>query len=772
MIPSMNRNTGLDTSDEDTKGFSSGGSATSDEAENPTGGQPISDAKLLQLAQEAESQSSSFMQTGVRPQWARSYRSYRNQHFHESKYNSPEYRGRSKFFRPKTRIAVKKKMAAAAQALFSTGDVISVSAQNETDDFQKASAAIKQQLLNYRLSRSTRRNGIQWFMIASGAVQTAAITGLIISKQTWRYKEDKSAGDNPRQEGGYKQPKIIEDRPDIDLIPPENVLFDPNANWIDPAQSAQYVIIRYPQSVDDALEMIRQNVSAGDIPFLKITKADLENQIQTSGPMDTTAARTAREGGKDPTMQTSGHFGRIWLNEIFMRVGGQDMVFWTVNNTKLISKPVPVRKAYPAFGGDRPIVIGYGELEAFRPYPMSSVEALSQIQQEINDQSNLRLDHSKQVVSPPAKVKRGQKVDLSAVQNRGPNSIVMVNEMTDVEWWEQPDVPPSMYQENQLASADFDTLAGVFDAGSVANNREMNETVGGMRLLAAATNPMQDFDLNVLVETWAERVMCQLMKLEEFYETDATVLMIAGEKARLFERFGVSEITDTLLLAETTLTIKLGVGSANLPEDKIRRFNEASGVLMNFLKPFVEAKVIAPPVPRTKEIVDTIFGAAGFQDGGERFFGLMDDSGNALPPPPAPPADPGKEAAAQAKVMDVQQKREATQINATLKMHELEQKKQEAISKIEAEHMKALAEIAKAFAGQTHEAGMQGREHAHQAHTAHLDRTHQAAQNEVDRASDMAAQAFDGPPNAAQPGAPQQPLPQMPAGPDTGTPQQ
>jgi len=51
----------------------------------------------------------------------------------------------------------------------------------------------------------------------------------------------------------------------------------------------------------------------------------------------------------------------------------------------------------------------------------------------------------------------------------------------DVEWWQPPDLPQSAFVENNYLTADFDSLAGVFDAGSINNNRQMNETVGGMK---------------------------------------------------------------------------------------------------------------------------------------------------------------------------------------------------------------------------------------------------------------------------------------------------
>jgi hypothetical protein len=83
------------------------------------------------------------------------------------------------------------------------------------------------------------------------------------------------------------------------------------------------------------------------------------------------------------------------------------------------------------------------------------------LQQEANDVANLRLDHMKQVVAPPVKVKRGRKVDLTQVQRRAQNSVIQVQAMDDVEWAEVPDVPPSSYQETNYINADFDDLAGI-----------------------------------------------------------------------------------------------------------------------------------------------------------------------------------------------------------------------------------------------------------------------------------------------------------------------
>jgi hypothetical protein len=122
----------------------------------------------------------------------------------------------------------------------------------------------------------------------------------------------------------------------------------------------------------------------------------------------------------------------------------------------------------------------------------------------------------------------------------------------------------------------------------VQTNRSLNETVGGMKLLARRCQHVADFDLEVFVETWAEPTLFQVLRLEEYYESDAKVLEIAGERAQLYEKFGVNEITDEMLLAESTLTIKVGVGSSNDPQQRLQNFMMAAGALQQIFMPFAK----------------------------------------------------------------------------------------------------------------------------------------------------------------------------------------
>jgi hypothetical protein len=86
------------------------------------------------------------------------------------------------------------------------------------------------------------------------------------------------------------------------------------------------------------------------------------------------------------------------------------------------------------------------------------------------------------------------------------------------------DVTASSYQEQDRLNVDFDELTGNFSSSSVMTNRKLNETVGGMQPAVWWANQLTEYLIRTLVETWVEPVLRQLVKLEQAYETDMTVL--------------------------------------------------------------------------------------------------------------------------------------------------------------------------------------------------------------------------------------------------------
>ena len=134
-------------------------------------------------------------------------------------------------------------------------------------------------------------------------------------------------------------------------------------------------------------------------------------------------------------------------------------------------------------------------------------------------------------------------------------------------------------------------------------------------------------------ETWAEPVIRQVVKLEEHYESDEVVLALAGNKANLYQKYGIDTVTDHLLGLEVTVRVDVGMGSGSPdPMEAISKLQMATKTLGEIMQPFMENGMMQDDVsPKTTELGDYVFAAVGIRDGAERFFNITPKG----PPQPA-----------------------------------------------------------------------------------------------------------------------------------------
>ena len=594
------------------------------------------DIDFLQLVKEAEDQALLYVNQVNRRAWSQSLRAFHNEHYVGSKYTRPEWRGRSRLFVPKTRTAVRKDNAAVAASLFNSIDAINCLPGNDGDPKQRASAALLEELVNYRTDRGSGKASMPWFLIAMGARQDAVLTGVCASKQYWKQGFRKTNSEMRRvsaSDGSFetreKATYVLDiDRPDIAVIPPENYIIDPSAEWTDPAQSSAFFIIKWPMQIEE----IKAKQDAPVNPWHQVEESVLKNSVESS-KFDMAAIRRAREMGLDrlDETQTGTHFQIVWVYENFIRVDGEDYTFFSVGNQVYLTDPKPVREVYPEQFGERPLALGYGNLESHRIYPMSPAESWQPLQIETNDLRNLMLDATKQNVMPISKVRRGRQIDLDQVRRRSSGSSIIVQQPDDVTWDQPPQMSQSSVEMSRELDLELDDLAGQQNYGSVETNNALGKTLGGLKLAAGSANAVQEFDIRVWIETWAQKALSQLVRLEQYYESDATILGLCAQKAQLLQKYGVDKITNELLEQEITVRVSIGLGAGD-PQQRLAKFESA-------------AQIVAPLLAQTKEfqsgqvelnweaLCEEVFGAVGYKDGGARFF---KDNGQ---PPPNPAQD-------------------------------------------------------------------------------------------------------------------------------------
>jgi hypothetical protein len=536
----------------------------------------------LKKANDAQQTSISFSDTNWRKQWTNNLRMFQNKHILGSKYNTEAYKYRSKLFRPKTRTSIRNTEAAGAAAFFSSMDVVSIQPVGESD-IQKAGAKFIKELTSYHLAQPE----MHWFLTVIGGLQDAQKMGVCCSYNYWKETAENEDGS-----------------PCVELTPIDRILFHPGANWIDPINTSPYVIRRIPMFVQEVKE--RED---WETP----TNEEFQNALIGFDEDLTNARNKNQENPQQANVPNLTDFSMVWVNEVFMREKGKDMVFYTLGTVKRLTTPQPRAEVY--WHNERPITLGYYIIESHRAMAPGVPEVGEQLQREANEIANSRQDNVKLALNKRYLIKRGAQVDIrSLLRNAAGSATVTNNPESDVKELQWNDVTRSSYEEQNRVDVDFDDLVGGFNAGTIKNQRSLNETVGGLSMLQSSAGQITDYGLKTFSETWMEPTLRQVAKLIQFYESDATAIGVAAEKAEIALENAAQ--LEQLMSTNLLLTVDIGVGTSN-PGFRLERF--ISGI-----NSFISLVKNATPGMDIEEIGSELFGYLGYKDG-SRFFNMEEN---------------------------------------------------------------------------------------------------------------------------------------------------
>jgi hypothetical protein len=571
------------------------------------------ESKWIRIARQMYEDSTEYLDANIRYQWEKNLSLFNSNHPPGSKYNSAAYEKRSKFFRPKTRTAVRNLQSAMTVAFFTNEDVVSIEPANPNDSLQAAGAVVAQSVMQYRLT-----NTIPWFQTMTAALQDAAVQGVCISHQYWDFSENKESyvevdgANNPiTNESGepeiHEQITAVKDTPVIELISPENIRIDPAADWADPIKSTPYIVHLIPMYLQD----IRGKIDDGE--WLEVTDEEL---LSTSDGNETdNATRLVRDEPRmDPKEnETSSSdlkdFWIIWIHKNIVKVEGVDYCYYTAGSEHMLTDPIPLKEMYPWLRDDeRPYVMGCVNLEAHKIYPSGTVELTEELQAAANDIWNQRFDNVKLAMNKRYHIRRDRNIDLDALFRSVPGGAVEMDDPdTDVRIVETRDVTGSAYAEQDRINMDFDELQGNFSTSTVQGARSLNETVGGMNLLAGNSSTIAEYVLRTFSETWVEKTLKQLLRLEQYYETNPIILAVAGQEAGdLMPQFNTDEMMDELLRQDVLLKVNVGLNATD-PMKRVQNLLFGISTLAQF--PGVPERINLP------EITKEVFGQLGFKDG-------------------------------------------------------------------------------------------------------------------------------------------------------------
>lgn len=629
---------------------------------------PKIDDFWLLVARDAYREAESYFDANIRSDLERNMSHFANRHAPGSKYFGQSYKHRHKGFRPKTRSMVRRNEAAAAVSMFSTNDSVHIAAARSNHPAHRISADINQSLLQYRLD-----NTIPWYMTVIGAYQDTLNTGMCISHQYWDYEElpplksgesemeikpDKEVTGKdepvvPRDEqaeaataneastaanktpgasislaedrvgesdedgmdiefeGDEVAPTILKDTPAVELRPIENVFFSVACDWRDPANTSPFIIDKIPMTIDEIKAMAEPSTGT-KIPWFKLTESQLLVGVTTDYDPVRRQREENREDSKDQRHLHRG-FDIAWVHRNIIRKDQRDWIYYTLGVHYRLSDPIPLIEAYPWLRpGERPYVIGFSNLEAHKTYPDSIVGLAAKTQQEANEINNQRRDNVALALNRRYIVKRSAQIDYVGLQRNVPGGVTETDDPTNDIRIEAPqDVTGSSYQEQDRVNADFDELTGTFSGGSVQTNKNMNETVGGMELLAGDADALTEYPLRTFVVTWVEPVLKQFIRLEQEHESDGALLNLLGEKLQLWQKHGIDRVTDDWIQGTMNLQVNVGFGATN-PQQRVQKLAMGLQTVLGFA-PQLAQKLDA------QEVATEVFGALGFA-GADRFF--------------------------------------------------------------------------------------------------------------------------------------------------------
>ena len=586
----------------------------------------LSEAEWIALGRRCFNAARTYYETGWRDDHIKNSYLFRSEHAPDSRYNDPVYRLRSKIFRPATRMAARSWEADIAAALFMNDDYMTVSSEVKGDNEAATSAGVIQEIMQIRLRQD------QWYTTCIGAAQDAFINGPVCAKVYWKQE----LASYPQQTNlvdpfsGLNLPGPIEwvqkrtvNQPTIDIIMPEHLLIDPSASWKDPIGTAGYIVHQKVMSVDD----VQRKMESGEWDLLT------PNQILSCRwAMDDDATKTAKrgEGAPDPNDadMADRSYETVRVLEVIVRRNGCDYVYDMLGETFLLCAPVPLEARY--HHGRRPFVIGTAMLESHNVMPESKAKVGAPLQHAINDVANARMDNVRLAMNKRKFVKRGANVDIGGLLKSTPGGVVLTqNPQTDVVSDEVSDVTASSYQETQQLTTELNEIQGTFSAQAVANNREMNETVGGMEMLSSAATKVVDYDIRTFVNTFVEPVLTLFMLNIQYYEDDQLIITKALGEAGEFPRLKFEDLNDDFFTKQLMLRVDTGVGATN-PQQRVN-------TLLMAINQVAQLPGMGDHLD-SKAVARRIFATCGMGSG-EQFFENL--ANNYQPQPDqAPPEDP------------------------------------------------------------------------------------------------------------------------------------
>jgi hypothetical protein len=355
--------------------------------------------------------------------------------------------------------------------------------------------------------------------------------------------------------------RVVERRPEIEVLPIENVFPDPDAVDVDQARGIYVVSFT-------TLEDLKAQAKGKYPVYTNIDKLEQDGG-EAPAKQDFSTQRSSIRGISQPT--EAGKVGKqielltYWGQEDLDGDGIPEEVQIVIANRCVLIKAI----RNPFEHQRRPIITCHMFPVPHEPFGIGLVEPVIPLVHELTTIRNQNIDMNTLILNRMWKVSSLADVDLDTLVAR-PNGFIMTDQMDGIEPLPQPEIPYSPRELSALIMSDIENATAPKSIQGAPDNSSLGRTARGAQLIVGQALEKFGMAANI-IEGQGVRPMLELMYLlnrqfldeqeiiEEFYPTVAAVVSpdVLAQDVE-FKLLGVNE-TVTKEAAMNQITSFLGM---------------------------------------------------------------------------------------------------------------------------------------------------------------------------------------------------------------------
>lgn len=379
------------------------------------------------------------------------------------------------------------------------------------------------------------------------------------------------------------------------LKPGENLLWDIKAPLLD-INMGQACLVK----LDRPLDWI---VKLGEQGIIDPVKADALRSFQ--GPKSDSRSHDVSATLGDVDQIDMGDLNNIEVWLWFEKVDCRWMVSFSIEGKLHLSDPKPVDEIF--YNGRQvnklPVVLGTAKLKLWENAGRGLPETVAPVEDEWIDHRNNLNDAAKLAIQGRWRVNKNSDIDIDSLLN----SPVFYGNMGEAELLNQEYNISGALRAADAITADFNELVPVDMGSRQVIPKGTDKTLGALQLAMGASNDKLSVSLLVRNITFLRPLLFIIAQMEIAWETDETVLRLAGGKVRSEQNgqqqpFQVPQVGDEVDFRklDVPFQIQINAGLGSIPrQEKIGvitqlfQMGKAAGIPVDAMKMFKQVCVLA-----------------------------------------------------------------------------------------------------------------------------------------------------------------------------------